>query len=198
MSRDSPQACTRRGLRSPPLRFPSGLPFRPWFAAELERISPGSAHCTVRPTRGARLGSRAPGSQQPAGLPESPGVSLPPEDEPVGPEVRPGATPRPHLPAAAPGKSFPRRLPAAALAAGSSFHMAPAPRSPATRHANRGCPACAATELQRRGLRDVRAPRTPPSSSEAREGGARAPPAPRATCWSPGAVQRGKCPVKRV
>lgn len=138
------------------------------------------------------------GSQRPAGLPESPEPRRHRKASRTDRKCAPARPPRPQLPAAAPGKSFPRRLPAAPLAAGSSFHMGPAPRSPATRHANRGCPACAATELQRRGLRDVRAPRTPPSSSEAREGGASAPPAPRATCWSPGAVRRGKCPVKRV
>lgn len=186
------------GSSVPTLAFPVGASVPPLVRsrAGVDLTGMRTLHCPAHSGLPARIS--APVSQQPVGLPESPGVSLPPEDEPVGPEVRPGATPRPHLPAAAPGKSFPRRLPAAALAAGSSFHMAPAPRSPATRHANRGCPACAATELQRRGLRDVRAPRTPPSSAEAREGGARAPPAPRATCWSPGAVQRGKCPVKRV
>jgi hypothetical protein len=81
--------------------------------------------------------------------------------------------PSPHRPAAAPGKELPAasltRLPGAAPAAGSSFHMGPASQNPATCDANRSCPACAVTGLHRRGLRDVRVPRTLTSSSERRE-----------------------------
>lgn len=89
-----------------------------------------------------------------------------------GPEARSTASPPPpprgrsreELPAASL-----TRLPGAAPAAGSSFHMGPVSQNPATCHANRGYPACAVTVVYRRGLPDVRVPRTPPSPSETRE-----------------------------
>lgn len=125
----------------------------------------------------------------------------PPEGEEDGPEAH-SLLPHPHLPWAVPRQELPAvsftRLPGAALAAGSSFHMGPASQNPATCEANCGCPACAATELHWRGLRDVRVPRTPPSSSETREWGQSAPPARAPPGAEDAAVQCRKCPGRKV
>lgn len=179
----------RAGAPVPTLRLPSGL--QPCRGSQPGRSRSNLGRHTPPPgLRGAHGGAPNRDPNTPCRVLRGSEASATPEGEQDGPEAR-SAAPGPHLSAAAPRtSSLPTasltRLPGAPAAAGSSFHMGPAPQNPAACHANRGCQACAATGLHWRGLRDVRAPRTPPSPSETREGDRSAPPAPGATWWSKG------------